>query len=190
MHRSHFERLAKSLSATYKLIDLLGSGGAAHVYVAEERKTGRRVAIKALREEEATNLCAARFLAEIDIVAQLDHRNIVPLLGSGTADGLPYYVMPFIAGQSLRSQLESRGRLPLREALDICADVSAALDYAHERASFIVTSNPRTSCCTRAVRSSSFRHRVRAGQCRPTEMDDGRCLARHPRLYEPRAGAG
>ena len=133
MHRSHFERLAKSLSATYRLIDLLGSGGAAHVYVAVERKTGRRVAIKALREEEATNLCATRFLAEIDIVAQLDHRNIVPLLGSGTADGLPYYVMPFITGQSLRSQLEQRGRLPLREVLDICADVSAALDYAHDR---------------------------------------------------------
>lgn len=133
MHRSHFERLAKSLGTTYRLIRLLGCGGAARVYVAEDRKTGRRVAIKALREEEATNVSAARFLAEIDIVAQLDHRNIVPLLGSGTADGLPYYVMPLIAGRSLRSQLECRGRLPLREVLDICGDVSAALDYAHER---------------------------------------------------------
>jgi serine/threonine protein kinase len=133
MHRNHFERLAKSLGANYRLIKLLGSGGAAHVYVAEHRRTGQLVAIKALRAEEACNVSAARFLAEIDIVAQLDHRNIVPLLGAGTADGLPYYVMPLIAGQSLRGQLEHRGRLPLRDVLDICANVSAALDYAHEQ---------------------------------------------------------
>jgi serine/threonine protein kinase len=130
---SHFDRLAKSLSTTYRLRSTLGSGGAAHVYVADELKTGRRVAIKVLREEQATSISVSRFLAEIRIAAELEHPNIVPVYGSGTADGLPYYVMPFIEGQSLRTRLSSAGRLPLAEVLCISADISAALDYAHKR---------------------------------------------------------
>lgn len=133
MTSSHFEHLAKSLSATYRLKSRLGSGGAAHVYVAEELKTGRRVAIKVLREEQATTLSVERFLAEINIAAQLVHPNIVPLYGSGAADGLPYYVMPHIGGQSLRSRLNRAGRLPLDEVLHISTEVAAALDYAHRR---------------------------------------------------------
>ena len=74
-----------------------------------------------------------RFLAEINIAAQLEHPNIVPLYDSGTADGLPYYVMPFVEGQSLRARLERVGRLSLDEALDICDQIAAALDYAHQR---------------------------------------------------------
>jgi eukaryotic-like serine/threonine-protein kinase len=130
---THFERLAKSVSATYRVRSTLGSGGAAHVYVADELKTGRRVAIKVLREEQASTISAARFLAEINIAAQLVHPNIVPLYGSGTADGLPYYVMPLIEGQSLRTRLSCGGPLPLDEVLHICTEVSAALDYAHRR---------------------------------------------------------
>lgn len=130
---THFERLANSLSASYKVRSTLGSGGAAHVYVADEVKTGRRVAIKVLREEQASTISAARFLAEINIAAHLVHPNIVPLFGSGTADGLPYYVMPFIEGQSLRTRLNSGGRLSLDEVLHIATEVSAALDYAHRR---------------------------------------------------------
>jgi eukaryotic-like serine/threonine-protein kinase len=133
MTGSHFDRLAKSLSATYRLNSRLGSGGAAHVYVAEELASGRRVAIKVLREEQATTLSVERFLAEINIAAQLVHPNIVPLYGSGTADGLPYYVMPYVGGQSLRARLNRAGRLPLDEVLHICTEVSAALDYAHRR---------------------------------------------------------
>jgi serine/threonine protein kinase len=131
MTSSHFDRLAKSLSATYRLNSRLGSGGAAHVYVANELASGRRVAIKVLREEQATTVSVERFLSEINIAAQLVHPNIVPLYGSGTADGLPYYVMPFIGGQSLRARLNRAGRLPLDEVLHICTEVSAALDYAH-----------------------------------------------------------
>jgi eukaryotic-like serine/threonine-protein kinase len=101
--------------------------------VADELKTGRRVAIKVLREEQASTVSASRFLAEINIAAQLDHPNIVPLYGSGTADGLPYYVMPFVEGQSLRARLNCAGRLPLDEVLHIAAEVSTALDYAHRR---------------------------------------------------------
>lgn len=133
MTGSHFDRLAKSLSATYRLNSRLGSGGAAHVYVAEEIASGRRVAIKVLREEQATTLSVERFLAEINIAAQLVHPNIVPLYGSGTADGLPYYVMPYVGGQSLRARLNRAGRLPLDEVLHICTEVSSALDYAHRR---------------------------------------------------------
>ena len=129
--RSQFERLAKSLSATYRLKSTLGSGAAAHVYVADEVRTGRRVAIKVLREEQAASISAERFLAEITIVAQLEHPNIVPLCGSGTVDGLPYYVMPFIEGQSLRTRLNCLRQLPLEEGLHICTEVSEALDYAH-----------------------------------------------------------
>lgn len=131
MISSHFDRLAKSLSATYRLNSRLGSGGAAHVYVAEEIATGRRVAIKVLREEQATTVSVERFLSEINIAAQLVHPNIVPLYGSGTADGLPYYVMPYVGGQSLRARLNRAGRLRIDEVVHICTEVSAALDYAH-----------------------------------------------------------
>jgi serine/threonine protein kinase len=133
MTSSHFDRLAKSLSSTYRVLSRLGSGGAAHVYVADELRTGRRVAIKVLREEQATTLSVERFLAEINIAAQLEHPNIVPLYGSGTADGLPYYVMPLVEGQSLRARINAVGRLPLDEVLHICTEVSSALDYAHRR---------------------------------------------------------
>ena len=153
---SHFDRLAKSLSATYRLKSTLGSGGAAHVYVAEELKTGRRVAIKVLREEQATSISVSRFLAEIRIAAELEHPNIVPVYSSGTAGGLPYYVMPFIEGQSLRTRLTSAGRLPLAEVLCISADISAALDYAHQRdARSLSTSGsrwPSTRSSTRDAR--------------------------------------
>jgi len=130
---SHFERLAKSLSSTYRLTSTLGSGGNAHVYVADDLRTGRPVAIKVLREEQATSISFARFLAEINIAAKLEHPNIVPVCASGTADGLPYYVMPFAGGETLRTRLTSLGRLSLDEALRICTDVSWALDYAHRR---------------------------------------------------------
>jgi len=127
---SHFERLSRSLRETYRLQSTLGSGGNAHVYVAEDVATGRLVAIKALREEHATTIAISRFLSEIDIAAHLEHPNIVPLLGSGTADGLPYYVMPYVCAESLRTRL-TRGRLGLDEVLHITTEVSAALDYAH-----------------------------------------------------------
>jgi len=130
---SHFERLAKSLSGKYRLTSTLGSGASAHVYVADELRTGRTVAIKVLREEQATSVSIARFLAEINIAAQLEHANIVPVCDSGTADGLPYYVMPFAGDATLRTRLASVCRLSLNEALSICADVAAALDYAHRR---------------------------------------------------------
>lgn len=130
---SLFERLSASLSATYRLKSTLGSGGASHVYLADELKTGRCVAIKVLREELAATVCADRFLVEIGIAELFEHPNIVPVYASGTADGLPYYVMPCVEGQSLRARLSRVGPLALDEVLHICEDVSAALEYAHRR---------------------------------------------------------
>src|SRR5215475_6293719 len=128
---SHFERLANNLSANYRLKTTLGSGATSHVYVADDLRTGERVAIKVLRAEQAASVSAARFQAEFTIAAQLEHPNIVPVYDSGTADGLPYYVMPYIDGESLRAQLDSDGSLPTDDILLVAADVSAALDYAH-----------------------------------------------------------
>ncbi|HEY9229143.1 MAG TPA: serine/threonine-protein kinase, partial [Gemmatimonadaceae bacterium] len=109
----------------------LGSGATAHVYVADDLKTGGRVAIKALREDVAASVSVARFVAEVTMAAQLKHPNIVPLYDWGTADGLPYVVMPLVDGQSLRARLNATKRLPLDEVLHICTEISAALDYAH-----------------------------------------------------------
>jgi eukaryotic-like serine/threonine-protein kinase len=128
---NHFERSARTLGATYRLKSTLGSGASAHVYVADELRTGRHVAIKVLREELASSVSATRFLAEIAIAAKLRHPNIVPVCDSGTADGLPYYVMPFVEGLSLRTRLNDAGRLSLAEIAHVVTGVSAALDYAH-----------------------------------------------------------
>jgi eukaryotic-like serine/threonine-protein kinase len=128
-----FDRLAVSLRETYRLKSIVGTGGMAHVYAADDMRTGQHVAIKALREERTTPVSVRRFLAEIKLTAQLNHPNIVPLCDSGTADGLPYYVMPFVEGQLLRERLVRMGRLSLAETLHICDQLSAALDYAHQR---------------------------------------------------------
>src|SRR5215510_1362729 len=128
---SHFERLANNLSARYRLTTTLGSSATSHMYGADDLRSGERVAIKVLRAEQAASVSAAQFEAEFTIAAQLEHPNIVPVYDSGTADGLPYYVMPFINGQSLRTRLDCDGSLPTEEVLHIAGEVAAALDYAH-----------------------------------------------------------
>jgi serine/threonine-protein kinase len=125
--------MATRLSATYRLKSTLSSGTALDVYAADEWKTGRRVVIKALREETATITSAARFLAAITSAAQLEHTNIVPVLALGTVDSLPYYIAPVLDGVSLRTRLGAAASLPLYEVLQIATDIGAALDYAHRR---------------------------------------------------------
>jgi eukaryotic-like serine/threonine-protein kinase len=109
----------------------LGRGGMATVYLAEDRKHDRHVAIKVLKPELGASLGAERFLREIGIAARLSHPHIVPLIDSGDADGFLYYVSAFIAGGSLRDRLKKEGRLPVRDAVQIAEDIGAALDYAH-----------------------------------------------------------
>jgi len=127
------KRLAGALGPRYRMGRLIGHGGAAHVYLADDVVCRRQVAVKILRTELASSMSADRFKAEIRVAAQLRHPNIVPIYEAGEAEGLPYYVMPFIEGQTLRARLECAKRLPIDEVLRITADVARALDFAHRR---------------------------------------------------------
>ena len=119
------------LASRYTVERALGQGGMATVYLAEERKHHRKVAIKVLRPELTQSVDAARFTQEIGIVARLSHPHIVPLIDSGESEGVLYYVSAYVAGGSLRDRLEREGRLSLREALRITSEIGAALQYAH-----------------------------------------------------------
>ena len=123
--------LVAALRRRYTIQHELGRGGAAFVFLAHDLKHDRPVAIKVLRPEIAVLVGVERFLREIRLAAQLRHPHIMPLFDSGEASGSLYYVMPYVAGQSLRQLLERGGPLPLDEALRITRDVCDALTYAH-----------------------------------------------------------
>ena len=127
------QRLNAALSDHYTIERELGQGGMATVYLAHDLKHDRKVAIKVLREELAASLGIDRFLREIRLAAQLQHPHIVGLLDSGEADGLLYYVMPYVEGETLRERLARTGSLSLDEALRFTRDVADALGYAHAR---------------------------------------------------------
>ena len=126
-------RLKVALESRYAIDRELGAGGMATVYLAEDVKHRRKVAVKVLRPELAASLGPTRFLREIEIAAQLQHPHILPLLDSGEADGFLYYVMPYIDGVSLRDRLTRQGELPVAEATRLLRDVADALSYAHGR---------------------------------------------------------
>jgi eukaryotic-like serine/threonine-protein kinase len=125
------ERLAAALAGRYRLERELGAGGMATVYLAEDVKHSRRVAIKVLKPELAAVIGADRFLTEIKTTANLQHPHILPLFDSGEADTYLFYVMPFIEGESLRDRLDRDKQLGVDEAVRIARDVADALDYAH-----------------------------------------------------------
>jgi len=127
------EQLSGALGDRYRVQRELGQGGMAVVYLADDLKHQRQVAIKVLRPEIARALGAARFLNEIRTTAGLAHPHILPLHDSGQAGELLYYVMPFVPGESLRQRLEREGPLPLPDALRITREVADALGYAHQR---------------------------------------------------------
>src|SRR5438552_5859506 len=131
MTTSAMSRPGSPLAARYSIERELGAGGMATVYLDEEKKHGRKVAIKVLRPELAASVGAERFLREIGIAARLAHPHIVPLIDSGDAEGLLYYVSPFVPGGSLRDRLIKEQRLPVREVVRIAGEVGAGLDYAH-----------------------------------------------------------
>src|SRR6184192_2424539 len=124
-------RLKAALADRYAIDRELGHGGTATVYLAQDLKHGRAVAVKVLRPELAAALGAERFLREIEIAARLTHPHILALHDSGEAGGFLYYVMPYIEGASLRQQLEQRRPLNRQEALAIAEPVANALAYAH-----------------------------------------------------------
>jgi serine/threonine-protein kinase len=125
--------IAAALADRYTVERELGRGGMATVYLAEEKKHGRKVAIKVLRPEITAALGTERFLREIGIAARLSHPHIVPLIDSGEAGGFLYYVQPHVPGGSLRDRLEEARQLPLKEALRIAQEVGAGLDFAHRK---------------------------------------------------------
>jgi len=123
--------LSSALAGRYRILRVLGRGGMATVYLADDLKHHREVAIKVLRPDLAASLGAERFLKEIEIAARLTHPHILALYDSGEAGGFLHYVMPVVEGGSLRQVLERERRLPLGRALDIAESVADALGYAH-----------------------------------------------------------
>ena len=126
-------QLAAAIGERYRVERELGHGGMAVVFLAEDLKHHRRVAIKVLKPELSVALGGDRFLREIEIAAALQHPHILPLYDSGQAGSLLYYVMPFAEGESLRQRIAREGPLPLDAALQITREVGSALQYAHER---------------------------------------------------------
>src|SRR5256885_11864717 len=125
------DRLQEALAERYTIERELGRGGMATVYLAGDLKHHRVVALKVMSPELATGLGTDRFLREIQIAAGLTHPHILPLHDSGEADGLPYYVMPYVEGESLRDRLNREKQLSIDDATQIAREVASALAYAH-----------------------------------------------------------
>jgi eukaryotic-like serine/threonine-protein kinase len=126
-----FDRLRSALAGRYVPAREVGAGGMATVYLAEDIRHHRKVAVKVLRPELAATLGPERFSREIEIAARLQHPHILPVLDSGEAGGFLWYVMPFVEGESLRDRLAHHGELPVTTAVRILAEVADALAYAH-----------------------------------------------------------
>ena len=123
--------LAAALASRYTIERELGAGGMATVYLAQDRKHDRKVALKVLRAELAALLGGERFVHEIKVTANLQHPNILALYDSGEVDSILYYVMPYVEGESLRERLDREQQLPVEQAVEIAKSVASALDYAH-----------------------------------------------------------
>jgi serine/threonine protein kinase/tetratricopeptide (TPR) repeat protein len=121
----------QSLADRYRIERELGVGGMARVYLARDLKHDRPVAIKVMLPEVAASFGAERFLREIQLAARLTHPHILPLLDSGTADGIPFYVMPYVDGEDIRARLDRDGPLDIADAVQIAREVADALNYAH-----------------------------------------------------------
>ncbi|MGD2122912.1 MAG: protein kinase [Gemmatimonadota bacterium] len=129
----HEERLKAALADRYAIQREIGSGGMATVYLAQDLKHNRQVAMKVLKPELAAIVGTERFLREIETAANLTHPHILPLHDSGEVDGFLFYVMPYVGGESLRARLEREKQLPVEDALRISQEVADALSYAHSR---------------------------------------------------------
>src|SRR5215467_3615651 len=127
------EHLRAALRSAYAIERELGGGGMSRVFVAEETALGRKVVVKVLPPELARELSAERFEREVRLAAQLQHPQIVPVLAAGDADGVPYYTMPLVDGESLRAQLSRGDVLPIAHVIGVLRDVAKALEFAHAR---------------------------------------------------------
>src|SRR3982751_2581058 len=118
------EQLQHALGSAYRLERELGGGGMSRVFVAEETAFGRKVVVKVLPSEAAALVSIERFKREIQLAARLQHPHIVPLHSAGESDGLPYFTMPFVEGESLRARLSSHGELPVSEAVRLLREIA------------------------------------------------------------------
>jgi serine/threonine protein kinase/tetratricopeptide (TPR) repeat protein len=125
--------LEDALASSYRLDRELGRGGMATVYLAQDLRHKRRVALKVLHPDLSSSIGPDRFLREIQLAAQLNHPHIVPLFDSGEAGGYLYYVMPVVDGETLRDRLLRDGQIPLEESLNLIRGIASALDYAHRQ---------------------------------------------------------
>ena len=129
----YFERLSVALRGRYAILRPLAKGGMGTVYLGRDVKLGREVAIKVLLPEVRAALGTERFQREVQLVSKLSHPHIVKLFEADEADGIPFYVMDYVEGESLQQRLEHEGQIGLKEALRIVSEVGDALQYAHER---------------------------------------------------------
>jgi len=127
------DALQASIGTAYTIERELGGGGMSRVFLAEDTALSRKIVLKLLAPELAAGVSAERFKREIRLAARLQHPHIVPLHAAGEADGLPYYTMPFVAGESLRQRIARDGQLPLADAARILRHVAEALAFAHEQ---------------------------------------------------------
>jgi serine/threonine-protein kinase len=127
------DRLQSALGTAYTIERELGGGGMSRVFVALEAALGRQVVVKVLPPDMAAGVSIERFKREIQLAARLQHPHVVPLLSAGDADGLPYFTMPYVEGESLRVRLTKHGELPVAEAVRVLREIASALAYAHER---------------------------------------------------------
>ena len=127
------ERLQEALGTGYEIGDELPGGGMSRLFLAEDRALGRQVVVKVLPEDRLFGLSPDRFQREIRLTASLSHANIVGILATGIMDGVPFYIMPFVEGRSLRTLLDESAQLSLRETVSILRDVARACAFAHAK---------------------------------------------------------
>ncbi|MGH7618945.1 MAG: serine/threonine-protein kinase, partial [Gemmatimonadaceae bacterium] len=131
--QSFADQLQASLGTGYTIDRELSGGGMSRVFMATDVSLGRRVVVKVLPAELVADVSLERFRREITLAARLQHPHIVPLLTAGDTEGLPYFTMPFVDGESLRAHLDARGELPVAVAVRILREVAAALAAAHDK---------------------------------------------------------
>jgi serine/threonine protein kinase len=148
------DRLQSTLVSAYSVERELGGGGMSRVLLAREISLGRNVVVKVLSGDLAAGLSAERFAREVRLAAALQHPNIVPVLTTGVADGIPYYTMPYVRGESLRARLKQTPVLPTREAVSLLRDVAAHSSTRMAKASSTATSNPKMFFSPATLRSS------------------------------------
>ena len=184
-------RLAAALADRYRIERELGQGGMATVYLAQDLRHHRQVAIKVLRPELSAVIGAERFLSEIRTTANLQHPHILPLFDSGEVDGVLYYAMPFVEGESLRDRLSREKQLPVPDAVRIATEVASALDYAHRHGVIHRDIKPENILLhDGSALVADFGIALAASKARRHPDHRDRDVGGDAALHEPRAGDG